>query len=241
MSPARSEEEWVPLRYQINDSPCALALLVIRSEKVMNQPHETVIVVDDDSSVRSALASLIRSVGLEVELFATAEQLLGSPRLDEAVCLVLDVRLPGGSGLDVQRQLASAGLPVPIIFMTGYGDIPMSVKAIKAGAVEFLPKPFREQDLLDAIHQAIERDRARRAEDRDRATLRARFEALTRREQEVMVWVISGRLNKQIAAELGTSEVTVKIHRSHMMRKMQAASIADLVHMAARLGLRVRT
>jgi FixJ family two-component response regulator len=206
----------------------------------MNQPHETVIVVDDDSSVRNALSSLIRSVGLDVELFATAEQLLGSPHLDEAVCLVLDVRLPGGSGLDVQRQLASEGLRVPIVFMTAHGDIPMSVKAIKAGAVEFLPKPFREQDMLDAIHQAIARDRARRAEDRERAALRARFEALTRREQEVMVWVISGRLNKQIAAELGTSEVTVKIHRSHMMRKMQAGSIADLVHMAARIGLPVR-
>jgi FixJ family two-component response regulator len=206
----------------------------------MNQPNEIVIVVDDDSSVRNALSSLIRSVGLDVELFATAEQLLVSPHLDEAACLVLDVRLPGSSGLDLQRQLASEGLRVPIIFMTAHGDIPMSVKAIKAGAVEFLPKPFREQDLLDAIHQAIERDRARRAEDRDRAALRARFETLTPREQEVMTWVISGRLNKQIAAELGTSEVTVKIHRSHMMQKMQAGSIADLVHMAARIGLRIR-
>jgi FixJ family two-component response regulator len=209
-------------------------------EDVMNQPHDMVIVVDDDSSVRNALSSLLRSVGLDVEVFATAQQLLASPHLDEAACLVLDVRLPGTSGLDVQRQLASEGLRVPIIFMTAHGDIPMSVKAIKAGALEFLPKPFREQDLLDAIYQAIARDRARRAEDRERAALCARFEALTRREQEVMAWVISGRLNKQIAAELGTSEVTVKIHRSHMMRKMQAGSIADLVHMAARIGLPVR-
>src|SRR5689334_18074672 len=138
----------------------------------MNQPNEIVIVVDDDSSVRNALSSLIRSVGLDVELFATAEQLLVSPHLDEAACLVLDVRLPGSSGLDLQRQLASEGLRVPIVFMTAHGDIPMSVKAIKAGAVEFLPKPFREQDLLDAIHQAIERNRARRAEDRDRVALR---------------------------------------------------------------------
>jgi FixJ family two-component response regulator len=215
-------------------------LLVIESKDVMNQRHEMVIVVDDDSSVRNALSSLIRSVGLDVEVFASAQQLLTSSHLDEAACLVLDVRLPGSSGLDVQRQLASEGLRVPIIFMTAHGDIPMSVKAIKAGAVDFLQKPFREQDLLDAIHQAIERDHARRAEDRDRATLRARFEALTRREQEVMTWVISGRLNKEIAAELRTSEVTAKIHRSHMMRKMQAGSIVDLVHMAARIGLPIR-
>ncbi len=206
----------------------------------MNQPHEMVFVVDDDSSVRSALSSLLRSVGLEVEVFASAQELLASSQLDAAACLVLDVRLPGSSGLELQRQLAASGMHVPIIFMTAHGDIPMSVKAIKAGAVEFLPKPFREQDLLDAIHQAIERDRARRADERDRNALGARFASLTPREQEVMVWVISGRLNKQIAAELGTSEVTVKIHRSHVMRKMKAASVADLVRMASRIGLEVR-
>ncbi len=206
----------------------------------MHQPHEMVLVVDDDSSVRSALSSLLRSVGLEVEVFASAQELLASSQLDAAACLVLDVRLPGSSGLELQRQLAASGMHVPIIFMTAHGDIPMSVKAIKAGAVEFLPKPFREQDLLDAIHQAIERDRARRADERDRNALGARFASLTPREQEVMVWVISGRLNKQIAAELGTSEVTVKIHRSHVMRKMKAASVADLVRMASRIGLEVR-
>ncbi len=206
----------------------------------MHQPHEMVLVVDDDSSVRSALSSLLRSVGLEVEVFASAQELLASSQLDAAACLVLDVRLPGSSGLELQRHLAASGIHVPIIFMTAHGDIPMSVKAIKAGAVEFLPKPFREQDLLDAIHQAIERDRARRADERDRNTLGARFASLTPREQEVMVWVISGRLNKQIAAELGTSEVTVKIHRSHVMRKMKAASVADLVRMASRIGLEVR-
>jgi FixJ family two-component response regulator len=199
-----------------------------------------VFVVDDDSSVRSALSSLLRSVGLEVEVFASAQELLASSQLDAAACLVLDVRLPGSSGLELQRHLAASGMHVPIIFMTAHGDIPMSVKAIKAGAVEFLPKPFREQDLLDAIHQAIERDRARRADERDRNALGARFASLTPREQEVMVWVISGRLNKQIAAELGTSEVTVKIHRSHVMRKMKAASVADLVRMASRIGLEVR-
>ncbi len=199
-----------------------------------------VLVVDDDSSVRSALSSLLRSVGLEVEVFASAQELLASSQLDAAACLVLDVRLPGSSGLELQRQLAASGMHVPIIFMTAHWDIPMSVKAIKAGAVEFLPKPFREQDLLDAIHQAIERDRARRADERDRNALGARFASLTPREQEVMVWVISGRLNKQIAAELGTSEVTVKIHRSHVMRKMKAASVADLVRMASRIGLEVR-
>ncbi len=199
-----------------------------------------VFVVDDDSSVRSALSSLLRSVGLEVEVFASAQELLASSQLDAAACLVLDVRLPGSSGLELQRHLAASGMHVPIIFMTAHGDIPMSVKAIKAGAVEFLPKPFREQDLLDAIHQAIERDRARRADERDRNALAARFASLTPREQEVMVWVISGRLNKQIAADLGTSEVTVKIHRSHVMRKMKAASVADLVRMASRIGLEVR-
>lgn len=203
----------------------------------MGQPQDSVFVVDDDSSVRQALSSLIRSVGLEVKLFASAQELLASSSLDSAACLVLDVRLPGSSGLDVQQQLARAGIRVPIIFMTAHGDIPMSVKAIKAGAVDFLPKPFREQDLLDAIHEALERHRAQRADDVARVALRGRFDLLTPREQEVMTWVISGRLNKQIAVELGTSEVTVKIHRSHVMRKMQATSVVDLVRMAASIGL----
>jgi FixJ family two-component response regulator len=203
----------------------------------MTQPQDSVFVVDDDSSVRQALSSLIRSVGLKVKLFASAQALLASTDLDSASCLVLDVRLPGSSGLDVQQQLTRAGIRVPIIFMTAHGDIPMSVKAIKAGAVDFLPKPFREQDLLDAIHQALERHGAQRADDLARAALRGRFDSLTPREQEVMTWVISGRLNKQIAVELGTSEVTVKIHRSHVMRKMQAASVVDLVRIAASIGL----
>jgi FixJ family two-component response regulator len=206
----------------------------------MSQPPDSVFVVDDDSSVRQALSSLIRSVGLEVKLFASAQEFLASADLESASCLVLDVRLPGSSGLDVQQQLTRAGIHVPIIFMTAHGDIPMSVKAIKAGALEFLPKPFRDQDLLDAIHQAIERHRAKRADDLARVALRRRFDLLTPREQEVMIWVISGRLNKQIAVELGTSEVTVKIQRSHVMRKMQAASVADLVRMAASIGLAAR-
>jgi FixJ family two-component response regulator len=206
----------------------------------MSQPPDSVFVVDDDNSVRQALSSLIRSVGLEVKLFASAQELLANADLESASCLVLDVRLPGSSGLDVQQQLTRAGIHVPIIFMTAHGDIPMSVKAIKAGALEFLPKPFRDQDLLDAIHQAIERHRAKRADDLARVALRRRFDLLTPREQEVMIWVISGRLNKQIAVVLGTSEVTVKIQRSHVMRKMQAASVADLVRMAASIGLAAR-
>lgn len=206
----------------------------------MSHTPDIVFVIDDDSSVRSAISSLVRSVGLDVKVFASAQELLDSPHLDAAGCLVLDVRLPGSSGLDVQQQLAASGIHVPIVFMTAHGDIPMSVKAIKAGAVEFLPKPFREQDLLDAIHQALEWNRAHRADELERVALRTRFASLTPREQEVMTWVISGRLNKQIAAELGTSEVTVKIHRSHVMRKMKAASVAELVRMAARIGLAVR-
>jgi FixJ family two-component response regulator len=203
--------------------------------------RETVLVIDDDPSVRAALASLIRSVGLLVTVFASAQEFLKAPKPDSASCIVLDVRLPGVSGLDLQRQLTEAGVYTPVIFMTGHGDIPMSVRAMKAGAIEFLPKPFRDQDLLDAIETALAHDRKRRAEELSAASIRERFSSLTSREREVMAWVISGRLNKQIAAELGTSEITVKVHRGHVMRKMKADSLADLVRMASRIGISARS
>jgi FixJ family two-component response regulator len=207
----------------------------------VSQPSSLVFVVDDDASVREALASLFRSVGLHVELFTSAQEFLAYQRSDVPSCLVLDVRLPGLSGLDCQRQLFESGIHIPIIFLTGYGDIPMSVRAMKAGAAEFMTKPFRDQDLLDAIQSALERDRSRREHEKGTAVLRERFGSLTAREQEVMGWVISGRLNKQIAAELGTSEITVKVHRGHVMRKMAADSVADLVRMAGRLGVPARS
>ncbi|HEY4869231.1 MAG TPA: response regulator transcription factor [Candidatus Dormibacteraeota bacterium] len=204
-------------------------------------PRETVFIVDDDASVREALANLMRSVGLHAQLFASAQEFLKTPQPDSPACLILDVRMPGLGGLDCQRQLDDAGCHIPIIFMTGHGDIPMSVRAMKAGAVDFLTKPFRDQDLLDAVQQAIDRDRLRRAEERDLTDLRDRFIGLTPRERDVMAWVVSGRLNKQIAGELGTSEITVKVHRGHVMRKMQADSVADLVRMAGRLGVTPRS
>ena len=200
------------------------------------KPAEAVVfVVDDDPAVREALCSLIRSVGLNAEAFASAQDFLNSPRPDAAACLVLDVRMPGLSGLDLQRELAGSGERIPIIFITGHGDIPMSVRAMKAGAAEFLPKPFRDQDLLDAIAQALERDQAARKERAALAEIRGRYDKLTAREREVAPLIVRGMLNKQAAAELGISEITVKVHRRNVMRKMKVRSLAELVRIFEQL------
>jgi FixJ family two-component response regulator len=202
--------------------------------------HSVVFVVDDDSSLREALKSLIRSVGLQVELFGSVPEFLQRNLSDVPSCLILDIRLPGISGLDFQRRLGEANNPIPIIFITGHGDIPMSVRAMKAGAVEFLTKPFRDQDLLDAIQTALERDSSRREQEAELAPMRRRFENLTPRERELLPLIVSGLLNKQIAGRVGTSEATVKVHRSQLMRKLEAHSLPELVRTAEKMGIPVR-
>ena len=201
----------------------------------MTQPM--VFVVDDDASMRGAVSNLIRSVGFQVEAFTSAQEFLASTRPDTPCCLILDVRLPQVSGLDIQAELTKAQIHIPIIFVTGYGDVPMSVKAMKAGAVEFLTKPFRDQDLLDAVKVALERSRVSRTNEKAISELKTKFQTLTPREQQVMAWVTGGYLNKQIAAEIGVTEITVKVHRGNVMRKFGTKSLAELVKMADILGI----
>jgi FixJ family two-component response regulator len=203
----------------------------------LNPDRPVVYIVDDDLSVRDALRNLFRSIGLAVQTFASAREFLESIRLEGPACLVLDVRLPGSSGLDLQRQLIRADIRIPIIFITGHGDIQMSVRAMKAGAVDFLTKPFRDQDLLDVVQAAIRRDSSARQERTARAQVRARYDSLTSREQEVFLGVVQGLLNKQIGDELRITETTIKLHRARVMQKMEAESLADLVQMAEELGI----
>ncbi len=210
---------------------------VVDRSEFLTRPEPVVFVVEDDRSLREAIKLLLETVDLRVETFRTAEQFLGSDRPDVPSCLVLDVRLPGVSGLELQRRMVRAGVTIPTIFITGHGDVPMSVQAMKAGAVEFLTKPFRDQQLLDAVQQALDRDRVERVHRAEQTELRRRLDSLTSREREVMRLVLKGLLNKQIAGRLGTSEITVKVRRSRMMEKMQAQSLVDLARKAERLGL----
>ena len=201
------------------------------------EAHSTVLVIDDDADLRNSVGRLLRSVGLNAQLFASIPDFLKSECLNTAACLVLDIRLPGKSGLDFQRELATANIHLPIVFITGHGDIPMTVQAMKGGAIEFLTKPFRDQDLLDAIQLGLERDRSRRKKETALGDLRARFETLSPREREIMVQVVRGRLSKQIAGDFGISETTVKVHRSNLTRKMKARSLSELTRMADKLKL----
>jgi FixJ family two-component response regulator len=211
---------------------------MLSQQKPPPENEALVFVVDDDAGMRASLQTLLRSVGLRVSAFGSAAEFLASRLPDAPSCLILDVRLPGVSGLDFQAELARANIHVPIVFITGHGDIPMTVRAMKAGAVEFLPKPFRDQDLLDAVQAGLDRDRARRKGDKAVSGLTAAYQTLTAREQQVIALVTTGLMNKQIAAEIGVSEITVKVHRGNVMRKMGARSLADLVRMADLLGLR---
>jgi FixJ family two-component response regulator len=214
-----------------------VAAPALQRAQMMNKADPIVIVIDDDTETREALGSLLRSVGLQVKLLSSIPDLLRTGRPKVPTCLVLDVRLPGRSGLDFQRELVAAGIYLPIVFITGHGDIPMSVQAMKGGAIEFLTKPFRHQDLLDAIQVGLDRDRALLENEREIAALRQRYESLTQREREVMALVVTGRLNKQIAGDIGLSEITVKVHRGHVMRKLGATSAIDLARMAEKLKI----
>jgi RNA polymerase sigma factor (sigma-70 family) len=203
----------------------------------MKRPESRVFIVEDDPSMRNALKNLLRSVGLDCQLYTSAQEFLDAEKPEVPSCLILDVRLPGMSGLDLQKELGKEDIQIPVIFITAHGDIPMSVRAMKAGAVEFLPKPFRDQDLLDAIQMSLMQDRKRRERDSEIAVLQKRLQALTPREREVFPLVVSGRSNKEIAGEIGISEITVKVHRGNLMRKMQATSFAELLRMSADLKI----